>query len=179
MKVFPAWVLGVMTLLSVYTVLGQGHKPKKPASPYKTGYQCLVEAEDYMPFKYTRSFSGADGVFVTTYKIMHPVKGTHAITVTATHYREDKKVMVETERTGGGIFAFMNKEETEYKETPTKSFGFGGAARVMIGDRIPNQREVQFVSDAAENIEIVSVLGSKTNGGGGEWYILDKRRKPL
>ncbi|GAB3724076.1 hypothetical protein GCM10027594_05190 [Hymenobacter agri] len=121
--------------------------------------------------RYTRSYLGSNGVFVTTYKLYHPVKGTHALTITATHYKNDQKVVVEINDTSGSIFSEINKQETSYEGTPLSPFGFRGTAGALGGPNVPNQLGVQFASGKAENVKVLSVIGS---GEDFEFFVLDK-----
>src|SRR4051812_27316243 len=89
-----------------------------------TGYEYDLNSDKHVAFKFTKEYKTVGIDFTTIYKIYHPTKGNHVYTITATHYKESKKVKVELEAAGGGVFAHINSEETEYKTPSLDPFGF-------------------------------------------------------
>lgn len=147
---------------------------EKPTQLFMTGYQYLLSTNNFISFKYSRTFSTSGDTFITKYKIYHPTKGTYILTITATHYKNEKKVEVVIEDTNGGIFSEINKEETAY-ETPTLDvFGFRGSVGALGGEKVPNQLAVKFTSARFENVKVASVLGSHENNDF-EFFVLDQQ----
>lgn len=140
-----------------------------------TGYQYVLNDDEFYAFKYTREYQEEGDVYKTIYKIYHPTKGYHTITITATHYKSDKKVVVEVEDANGGIFASMNKEETTYETPSLDAFGFRGAVGGLGGKRVPNQLMVKFVSYKYENVKVVHVNGTEPGTSNFIFYVLDEK----
>ncbi len=140
-----------------------------------TGYEYDLSTDDYYPFKYTREYNEDGNVYKTIYKIYHPTKGHHAFTVTATHYKSEKKVKVDVEQAGGGIFAHIRDEETTYDTPSMKAFGFRGTVGTLGGNRVPNQLMVKFVSSKFENVKVVHVGSSDPTSSNFYFYVLDEK----
>lgn len=140
-----------------------------------TGYLYDLEYDDNYPFQYSRSYSEDSDTFVTTYKIYHATKGHHAVTVIATHYKSEKRVKVDIEDAGGGIFAHINDEETNYEEPSLEPFGFRGAVGALGGNRVPNQLMVKFVSSKFENVKVVHVNSTEPGTNNFQFYVLDEK----
>ena len=160
-------------LLIAMTAFGQTAK-KSNSQAFLTGYQYLMSSDNFTSFKYTRTYNTSDGNFITTYNIYHPTKGYHKLTITATHYPQDKKVVVITEDAGGGIFAKMGSEETTYETASSEPFGFRGSVGALGGRRVPNQLKIEFTSTKFENIKVDQVMGSHKNNDF-EFFILDEK----
>lgn len=139
------------------------------------GYQYNLNTDENTKFKYTRDYSESGDEYVTTYKIYHPTKGYHAITVTATHKKAEKKVIVKVEYATGGIFSDICTEETTYEEPSIKPFGFRGAVGAIGGNRVPNQLKVKFVSTKYENVKVLHVNGTVTGRSDFTFYVLDEK----
>jgi hypothetical protein len=137
-----------------------------------TGIQYLLSTDTDRPIKYTRNYSGGGDEFVTTYKLYHPTKGYHAITITATHFKALKKVEVKVVDAGGGLFSDINTEEITYEAPSMESFGYRGSVGALGGDRVPNQLMVKFASSKFENVKIAHIMGFHEDN---EWefFILD------
>lgn len=140
-----------------------------------TGYEYDLNTDDYYPFKYTREYKEEGDTFITIYKIYHPTKGHHAFTVTATHYKSEKKVKVDVEDAGGGIFAHINDEETTYETPSMEPFGFRGTVGALGGNRVPNQLMVKFVSNKYENVKVVHINASEPGTSNFYFYVLDEK----
>jgi hypothetical protein len=96
----------------------------------------VMNIDDYVSFKYTRSYSTSGNNFVTTYQVYSPTNGRLYQIITATHIVSESKIVVDIKDANGGIFAHINKEQTTY-DTPTlEAFGFRGSAG-MLSDRVP------------------------------------------
>lgn len=141
-----------------------------------TGYEYDLNTDDYYPFKYTREYKEEGDTFITIYKIYHPTKGHHAFTVTATHYKSEKKVKVDVEDAGGGIFAHINDEETTYETPSMEPFGFRGTVGALGGNRVPNQLMVKFVSNKYENVKVVHINASEPGTSNFYFYVLDEKK---
>ena len=137
------------------------------------GYQYLVSTDNYTRFNYTRTYSHSGGQYITTYKLYHPISGLHTITITATHYKFEKRVEVSVEYANGGLFSSINNEQVTYGTPTSTSFGFRGSVSALGGNRVPNQLEVKFSSSAFENVKVLSVAGSHENNDF-EFFLLDK-----
>jgi len=140
-----------------------------------TGYEYDLNTDDYYPFKYTREYKEEGDVFKTIYKIYHPTKGHHAFTVTATHYKSEKKVKVDVEDAGGGIFAHINDEETTYETPSMEAFGYRGTVGALGGNRVPNQLMVKFVSNKYQNVKVVHINASEPGTSNFYFYVLDEK----
>lgn len=140
-----------------------------------TGYQYVVNDDDYYSFKYTREYKEEGNIYTTIYKIYHPTKGHHAITVTAVHNKSEKKVKVDIENAGGGIFAHINDEETTYETASMEPFGFRGSVGALGGNRVPNQLMVKFVSSKYENVKVVHVNATEPATSNFIFYVLDEK----
>lgn len=138
-----------------------------------TGYQYTLSRNSYTPFKYSRAYSSADGEFITTYSIFHPVNGKHVYTATATHNKIEKTVKVLIKDTSGGMFSRVNDESTDYEIPSLSPFGIRGDVALIAGDKVPNQLAVKFVNSKYENVKVSSVAGSRDNNDF-IFYILDK-----
>lgn len=165
----------MMTIAFSIALATFGQTTKKTSTQsFMTGYQYLVNSDNFTAFKYTRTFSKSGGNFITTYKIYHPTKGYHKLTITATHNPIDKKIVVTTEDAGGGIFAEMGNEETTYETTSLEPFGFRGSVGQLGGRRVPNQLKVKFATSKFENIKVCQVMGSHENNDF-EFFVLDDK----
>lgn len=141
-----------------------------------TGYAYVLNSDDYVALKYTRTYSGSDNIFVTKYTIYHPKKGYAWVTVTATHNKTDKTVKISVDDTNESIFSHINDEETTYESLSLEPFGFRGAVGALGGKRVPNQLMVKFVSNKFENVKVVHVLGSeKSDFNNTMYFILDEK----
>lgn len=140
-----------------------------------TGYEYDIDTDDYYPFKYTREYKEDGDIYKTIYKIYHPTKGHHAFTVTAIHYKSEKKVTVDVEDAGGGIFAHINKEETTYETPSMEAFGFRGTVGALGGNRVPNQLMVKFVSNKFQNVKVVHINATEPGSSKFYFYVLDEK----
>ena len=152
-------VLLVLVYLLTASSISYGQAAHKAPVVFHTGYQYLTRTNQSTPFRYTRSFHGSGPVFTTIYKLYHPTRGTHFLTITAIHDKAAQKVVVEVADTKGSIFSPINQEETTYESAPVTGFGFRGAVGGLFGKHIPNQLGLQFTSRRAEQVKVLSVLG--------------------
>jgi len=160
---------------TVFTVLLTVFLTSAYSQTKYTGYQYVLNSDDYISFKYTREYKTVGENYVTIYKIYHPTKGHHAFTITATHYTADKKVKVDVEDAGGGIFAHINSEETTYETPSLEPFGFRGSVGALGGKRVPNQLMVKFVSNKFENVKVVHVNATEPGTNNFYFYVLDEK----
>ena len=140
-----------------------------------TGYQYNLNSDEYISFKYTREYKAVGENYSTIYKIYHPTNGHHAFTITATHYKADKKVKVDVEEAGGGIFAHMNSEETTYNSPSLEPFGFRGSVGALGGKKVPNQLMVKIVNNKYGNVKVVHVNATEPGTDNFSFYILDEK----
>ena len=161
-------------LFATFITYGQTTKKAATTQSLMTGYQYLMSSNNFTSFKYSRTYSTSGDNFITKYKIYHPTKGTHILTIIATHFKSDQKVEVVTEDANGGIFAEMNKEQTTYETPSLAAFGFRGSVGALGGKKVPNQLAVKFTSAKFENVKVASVLGSQENNDF-EFFILDEK----
>lgn len=170
MKQFDSKIYKGLMMISLVLISGNTFSQTK-----FTGYEYVMSDDDYYPFKYTREYKEDGDTYKTIYKIYHPTKGHHAITVTATHTKSDNKVVVDIEEAGGGLFAHMNKEETTYDTPSMEPFGFRGDIGLLGGTRVPNQLMVKFVSNKFENIKVVHVNATSSGTSNFIFYVLDEK----
>jgi hypothetical protein len=170
-KIILALTIG---LVATFIAYGQSAKKTTTGQTLMTGYQYLMSTDNFTSFKYSRTYSTSGDNFITKYKIYHPIKGTYILTITATHYKDDKKVEVVIEDANGGIFSEINKEETTYEAPSMAMFGFRGSVGELGGTKVPNQLAVKFTSSKFENVKVVSVLGSHENDDF-EFFVLDQK----
>lgn len=114
-------------------------------------------------FEYLASTSFADGAFKTIYKIFKPGSKKNRYTITASHYKEQKKVVVEVNDEQYLLSEMTGKEETTYEIPSMKPFGFRGNLG-LFDKSAPSQLAVQFVSPRAEYVRVLSFLGSSADG---------------
>ena len=165
-----------LTLSVLVTALTVFANPTKTFGQTKyTGYQYVMNDDDYYSFKYTREYKEEGNVYTTIYKIYHPTKGYHTIKITATHYKFENKVKVDVKDAGGGIFAHINDEETTYETASMEPFGFRGTVGALGGNRVPNQLMVKFVSNKFENVKVVHVNGTEPGTDNFIFYVLDEK----
>jgi len=164
-KLLALTVLVGLFILTSLTVIAQ---------KYYSGYQYIVSIDDFVKFKYSRNYSESVDEFVTTYKIYHPVKGHHIKTITATHYKSEKKIVVKVMNAGGGMFADINTEKTTYKTPSLAPFGIPGPFNLIGGNRVPFKLLVIFVSSKFENVKVVHVYGTAMGGSKHIFYVLDE-----
>lgn len=140
------------------------------AQSLKTGYQYFYHSGNSNTFKYERKYYEKPNEYTTIYKIYHPSTGQHAITVTAVHYKSEKRVHVKVEDSGGGIFSLLSESTFNYKNPRMGLFGeksLGGA----LGDtNAPNTISLKFVSNKFENVNVISIVADESNG---EYFLLD------
>lgn len=153
----------------------ENFKTNSESQAFYTGYEYVLNDNDFYPFKYTRSYSGSGNEFVTTYTIYHPTKGYAAYTVTATHFKTERKVVVSIDDAGGGLLAHINSEETTYETPSLTSFGFRGAVGALGGNRVPNQLYVKFVSEKFENVKVIHVNATEPGSNDFIFYVLDEK----
>lgn len=166
-------IFAMMALLIAISLIGN---PIESFGQTKyTGYQYVVNQDDYYSFKYTREYKEEGNVYTTIYKIYHPAKGHHVITITATHDKSQKEVKVDIENAGGGIFAHINDENSSYDIASLEPFGFRGAAGALGGSRVPNQLLVKFVSKNFENVKVIHVNGTEPGTSNFVYYVLDEK----
>ena len=143
-----------------------------PQTKY-TGYQYSVNSDAYYPFKYTREYEESRDIYTTVYKIYHPTKDRHIITITAVHNKPNKEVKVDIEIPGGGILAHIRSEEISYEVASIEPFGRRGSLGVLGGDRVPNQLMVRFVSNSFENIKVFHIYGTEPGSSNQVFYVFN------
>ena len=168
----------VFVLLDLTICFGQTTKQSTPRKTLTTGYVYVLSSDNYIPVKYSRTFSKIGDDFVTKYTVYHPSKGYAWRTITATHYKSDKKVKVSVDDINESIFSHINDEETTYSDASLDSFGLRGGVGALGGKRVPNQLMVRFANVKYENVILAHVLGSeKSDFNSQAYFILDEKKQ--
>ena len=140
-----------------------------------TGYLYSSQEGTKEKFEYSASTSFADGAFKTIYKIFKPGSKKNRYTVTASHYQEQKKVIVEVNDEQYLLSDMNGKEETTYETPSLKPFGFRGNLG-LFDKSAPSQLAVQFLSAKGEYVRVISFLGSPT-GNDTQFFLFDQNDK--
>jgi hypothetical protein len=110
-------------------------------------------------FEYSASTIFSNGVYKTIYRIFKPGSSTNRYTITASHLKDEKKVIVEVKDERYLLSAMNGKEETTYDSPSLKLFGFRGNLAVF-DKSAPNQLAVKFISSNFSYVKVSSFLGS-------------------
>jgi hypothetical protein len=128
-----------------------------------TGYLYSSEEGSKEKFEYSASTSVSDGAFKTIYKIFRPGSKKNRYTIIASHYKEQKKIVVEVNDEQYILSDMTGKEETTYEYPTMKPFGFRGNLGIL-DKSAPAQLAVQFLSAEGEYVRVLSFLGSSADG---------------
>jgi hypothetical protein len=110
-------------------------------------------------FEYSVSTSFSEGAYRTIYRLYRPGSTKNRYTITASHFKDLKKVTVEVNDEQYILTVMSGKEETTYDAPSAKPFGFRG--NLSIFDKsAPSQLAVQFISSRFEYVKVLSFLGS-------------------
>ena len=161
------------TILITAAILVIGFAAQAQSQTKYTGYQYSVNHDAYYEFKYTREYEEGRDTYTTVYKIYHPTKGRHIITITAVHNKPNKKIKVDIETPGGGILARIRSEEISYEVASIEPFGRRGTLGVLGGNRVPNHLMVRFVSHRYENIKVFHIYGTEPGSANPIFYVLN------
>jgi hypothetical protein len=124
-----------------------------------TGYLYTVQTGFKEKFEYSAVTTLSDGVYKTVYRIFKPGSSTNRYTITASHFKDEKKVIVEVKDERYLLSAMNGKEETTYDTPSLKLFGFRGNL-AMLDRSAPNQLAVKFISNRFSYVKVSSFLGS-------------------
>ncbi len=141
------------------------------AQSKNSGLVYYVSTDEYTRFKMRRSYSEVGNIFITTYNIYHPRHGRPWVDVVATHYKDEKKIVVKVDLAGGGLLSYISKETVTYTAPKKEFFGIRGTVGVLGGKRIPWQCAVQFISDKFENVNVCHIMGG--SGKDYEFFVLE------
>lgn len=141
-----------------------------------TGHQYVLSDDTFYPFTFKRMYSETGGNFITKYTIFDQNSSQALMTVTATHYKSQKKVSVSVDYADNRVFAHINDEEVTYTTPDLDKFGYGGPVRAINGNRVPDQLTVKFVDNKFEKIKVCCVMSSaKDNFNSTSFLVLDNK----
>ncbi|OQP44182.1 hypothetical protein A4H97_33570 [Niastella yeongjuensis] len=123
------------------------------------GYLYTVQTGFKEKFEYSAVTIFSDGVYKTIYRIFKPGSSTNRYTITASHLKDEKKVIVEVKDERYLLSAMNGKEETTYDSPSLRLFGFRGNLAVF-DKSAPNQLAVKFISSNFSYVKVSSFLGS-------------------
>jgi hypothetical protein len=123
------------------------------------GFLYTLQTDSREPFLYSvRTSTVGEGIYQTKYSL-YDNGGKVRYTITADHFKEEKKVVVQVYDERFLLTVMNGKDETTYEVPSLKPFGFRG--NVGIFDKAaPNQLSVQFVSNKYNFVRILNFLGS-------------------
>ena len=140
-----------------------------------TGYFC-TGVNQLSPFKYTREYKqeGSD-TFITLYKIYSATNG-YYLNITATHYKSEKKIVVNIDDITIKIGGHISTQEITYNELSLTLFGRPGRFKEMYDAQnvLPHELALKFVSNKFENVKIANV-SRDVHGANLTWYVLDEK----
>ena len=128
-----------------------------------------------LPLKYTREYKLQGGNYVTLYKIISPTEG-YYLNITATHYKKEKKIVVDIDDITVKIGGHVSTQEITYEEPSLKHFGRQGSFKQTFDAQnvLPNELELKFVDSKYEYIKVVTIARDDQMNYN-KWYILDEK----
>jgi hypothetical protein len=124
-----------------------------------TGYLYTLQSGAKERFEYSVTTSFSDGVYKTVYRLFKPGSQKNRYSITASNFKDSKKVVVVVNDKQYLLSVMNGKEETTYDTFSLKPFGFRG--NLSIFDKsAPSQLAVQFISNRFEYVKVLSFLGS-------------------
>ncbi len=143
----------ILSTLFVFSILFVAAQAKY------TGYLYTEQTGSKEAFQYSISTRFSNGAFQTIYKIYKPGASKNRYTITASHFKNDKKIIVEVNDEQYLLSVMNGKEEVEYETGKLQLFGIRGDLGFF--DKLaPNQLAVQFVSSRFEYVRVINFLGS-------------------
>lgn len=128
-----------------------------------TGYLYTQKTGTKKAFQYSISIRFLNGAFQTVYKLYSPGANKSRYTITASHFKIDKRIIVEVNDEQYLLTVMNGKEEVQYETEQLQPFGVRG--NLGIFDKsAPNQLAVQFVSGRFEYVRVINFLGSSSDG---------------
>ncbi|MBO6659619.1 MAG: hypothetical protein JJ909_00895 [Roseivirga sp.] len=107
---------------------------------------------------YDKSFheNKEDAIYTTDYRIYETKTSQRAAyTIQLIHQKNDKKIVVRTEKLNGGLlYNYKHTFEFPYDNLNSRSIGKEGMNRILGGTHIPYEFAVTFVSGKFENAVI-------------------------
>src|SRR5689334_9685463 len=97
----------ILSILLVFSVLFVASQTKY------TGYLYTQQTGTKEPFQYSISARFANGAFQTVYKLYRPGASKNRYTITASHFKTDKKIVVEINDEQYLLSVMNGKEEVE------------------------------------------------------------------
>jgi hypothetical protein len=111
-----------------------------------TGYLYTYQTGSKERFEYSVATSHSDGLYTTIYRLYQPGSIKSRYTITASHFKDLKKVVVEVKDEQYLLSAMTGKEETTYEQQTLKPFGLRGNIAIL-DNAAPSQLAVQFLSE--------------------------------
>jgi hypothetical protein len=143
----------ILTSLLIFLMLFVSAQAKS------VGYLYTLETGLKETFQYSISTAFSNGTFQTIYKLFKPGTTKARYTITASHFKIDKKMVVEVNDEQYLLSVMNGKEEVTYDTETLQPFGIRG--NMAIFDKsAPNQLSVQFVSGRFEYVRVINFLGS-------------------
>ena len=128
-----------------------------------TGYLYTQETGTKEAFQYSISTRFSNDAFQTIYKLYKPGAVKNRYTITASHFKNYKKIIVEVNDEQYLLSVMNGREEVEYETEKLQPFGIRGNLEIF-DKSAPNQLAVQFVSGRFEYVRVISFLGSYSDG---------------
>lgn len=139
------------------------------------GYLYSLKTGTKEAFRYSVSTKFDSRAFQTIYKLSKPGTDKVRYTITASHFKPDKKVVVEVNDEQYLLSSINGNEEVKYEVEALQPFGIRGNVGVL-DKSAPNQLAVQFLSSRFEYVRVINFLGSYSNGIF-QFFLLSKNDK--
>ena len=127
------------------------------------GYLYTYQRATKERFEYSVSTLFSEGVYKTVYKVFRPGSNKNRYTITASHFKDLKKVVVEVNDEQYILTVMTGREETIYDEPTLALFGFRGTLGIL-DKAAPSQLAVQFLSGRYDYVKVLRFLGSSVDG---------------
>jgi len=128
----------------------------------QTCYLYSLKEDSYQNYNCTVSIDSSENQYVTTYSIYENSKIRYKCV--ATHFKVEKKIVVEVTDQKYLLSDMSNMEEAKYDTPSLKAFGFRGSVGALTGKHVPNQLAVKFMSSKYQHVKLMSVLASYSDG---------------
>lgn len=159
-------ILSTLFVFSMLFVAGQAKS---------VGYLYTLETGSKEAFHYSISTKFTNGAFQTIYKVYKPGTSKERYTITASHFKTDKKIIVEVNDEQYLLSVMNGKEEVEYETEKLQPFGIRGNLGIL-NNSAPNQLAVQFASSRFEYVRVINFLGSY-RGNIFQFFLFNKNDK--
>jgi hypothetical protein len=128
-----------------------------------TGYLYTQQTGSKAVFQYSITTRFANGAFQTIYKLYKQGASKNRYTITASHFKVDKKIVVEVNDEQYLLSVMNGREEVEYETETLQPFGIRGDMGIL-DKSAPSQLAIQFVSSRFEYVRVIDFLGSTSDG---------------